>query len=90
MNDPFLSVVVPTYNRRSSLKRLLDGLVGQTYPSSQFEVIVVDDGSSDETVDFIRAASYPYGLRLIQQPHAIPGPGNRLKHRMRFYSKVHG
>jgi len=49
MTSPSVSVVIPTYNRKDSLLRTLDSLSRQTYPSKQFEIIVVDDGSDDGT-----------------------------------------
>lgn len=45
-----LSVLIPTYNRRAILVEALRRLEGQTAPP-EFEVVVVDDGSSDDTVD---------------------------------------
>ena len=44
-----LSVVIPTYNRKDSLRRTLDGLARQTYPAAEFEAVVVSDGSTDGT-----------------------------------------
>jgi glycosyltransferase involved in cell wall biosynthesis len=44
-----LSVVVPTYNRSGLLRYTLDALARQTVPREQFEVLVVDDGSTDDT-----------------------------------------
>ncbi|MBV8719655.1 MAG: glycosyltransferase [Chloroflexi bacterium] len=72
MTEPFISVVVPTYNRRTSLQRLLEALDRQTYPVSRFEVIVVDDGSGDGTPDFVRGWPAAYRLRVLQQEHAGP------------------
>ena len=46
---PFLTVVIPTYNRRDSLRVTLDGLARQTYPPDAFEAVVVSDGSTDGT-----------------------------------------
>jgi glycosyltransferase involved in cell wall biosynthesis len=46
---PTISVVVPTFNRADSLIHTLRSLVAQTLSASDFEVIVVDDGSSDDT-----------------------------------------
>lgn len=43
------SVVLPTYNRAGLLKYTLDALTRQTVPREQFEVLVVDDGSTDDT-----------------------------------------
>ena len=50
----FISVVIPTYNRKPLLKLCLDALTVQTYPKSHYEVIVVDDGATDGTEDFIK------------------------------------
>jgi glycosyltransferase involved in cell wall biosynthesis len=41
---PFVSVIIPTYRRPASLRRLLGALLGATYPADRFEVVVVDDG----------------------------------------------
>jgi glycosyltransferase involved in cell wall biosynthesis len=44
---PFVSVVIPTYNRLRQLSTALDSVLAQSY--SNFEVIIVDDGSDDGT-----------------------------------------
>jgi glycosyltransferase involved in cell wall biosynthesis len=72
VTEPFISVVAPTYNRRASLQRLLEALERQSFPATQFEVIVVDDGSSDGTPDFVRAWPASYGLQVLEQQHAGP------------------
>jgi GT2 family glycosyltransferase len=46
---PAISVIIPTYNRASLLERSLESLTDQTLPRDEFEVVVVDDGSSDWT-----------------------------------------
>ena len=46
---PFVSVVVCTYNRKNSLKSCLNSIYAQDYPKSNFEVIIVDGGSTDGT-----------------------------------------
>jgi len=69
----FVSIVVPTYNRRVSLRRLIEALGRQTYPPAKFEVIVVDDGSTDGTVDFVRTwEGARFRLRILEQAHAGP------------------
>lgn len=45
MNTPKISVIVPVYNMKDSLRRALDSLVNQSY--RDFEVIIIDDGSKD-------------------------------------------
>src|SRR5262245_30450924 len=46
---PLISVLIPTYNRAPLLRRSLESLVNQTLPPDDFEVVVVDDGSTDAT-----------------------------------------
>ena len=56
---PFLaSIIIPTYNGKALLATCLAALRGQAYPADRFEVIVVDDASSDGTVEYL-AESYP-------------------------------
>ena len=46
---PFVSVLVPTYNRGHLLDNALTSLTSQDYPASSYEVVVVSDGSTDDT-----------------------------------------
>jgi glycosyltransferase involved in cell wall biosynthesis len=52
-NIPLFSVVIPTYNRSIELERCLNSLVSQTF--QDFEVIVCDDGSTDNTESVVRS-----------------------------------
>ena len=60
---PFVSVVVPTYNRWAQLRDCMKSLIRQTYPSERYEIIVVDDGSKDrtkQTVQEFKSIKYIY------------------------------
>jgi len=48
-----ISVLIPTYNNRPVLTRTLEALAAQTLPPDQYEVIIVDDGSTDGTAEMI-------------------------------------
>ncbi|MCP9887145.1 glycosyltransferase family 2 protein [Cyanobium sp. ATX 6A2] len=74
----FLSVVIPTYNRLPILRKCLAALEAQQLaePVSRFEVVLIDDGSSDDTVAWIESHrnELPH-LRLLQQEHGGPAEG---------------
>ncbi len=73
---PDIAVVVPTFNRPEGITALLHALAGQTLAPECFEVIVVDDCSSDDTVARLTAlgGAFPYRLTVLQTPRNA-GPG---------------
>jgi glycosyltransferase involved in cell wall biosynthesis len=66
LSFPTVSVIIPTYNRKASLRETLSCLAQQTYPSDRFEVIVIDDGSTDGTKE-IEGETFPFTLRYFWQ-----------------------
>lgn len=64
--DPLVSVVIPTYNRAGVVCETIDNVFQQTYRN--IEIIVVDDGSTDDTLTKLRA--YGDRLRVITQRNA--------------------
>ncbi|XGV96510.1 MAG: glycosyltransferase family 2 protein [Leptolyngbya sp. BL-A-14] len=78
----FFSVVIPTYNRKPILEKCLKALEHQTFDASAiagYEVVVVDDGSTDGTVDWLHAnaSTFPH-VRLFQQDHQGPAAARNL------------
>ena len=63
---PFISVIIPTFNRAELLIRALDSVYAQTLPAD--EVIVIDDGSTDNTRQIIEK-KYPH-VRYFYQKNA--------------------
>lgn len=74
------SVIVPTFNRSEEIQELLASLTTQTLPEKEFEIIVVDDGSTDNTEsvinDFIKNSDL--NIRFIKQDHKGPGEARNL------------
>lgn len=68
MSDPVVSVIIPTFNRAGVVTRAIDSVLGQTYHS--VEVIVVDDGSTDETPGTLKA----YGDAIVPIFQKNAGP----------------
>jgi len=70
-----LSVVIPSYNRLDALPETLSSLARQSLEASAFEVLVVDDGSSDGTVEWLRQhrGDFPFTLEWIEQGRGGPG-----------------
>lgn len=62
---PRVSVVIPTYNRAEQTTRALESVWNQSF--SDYEVVVVDDGSTDNTADVLE--QFEPRIRLIRQPN---------------------
>jgi len=67
---PQISVVVTTYNRASLLKKSLISLAAQSLPDEDYEVIVVDDGSTDATTDVVKSVQELMPCRHVFQPNS--------------------
>ena len=71
------SVVIPSYNRKWILKKALEALFNQTYPVDKYEIILVDDGSTDGTEKMMRFLSSPCRLRYLRNKKRIGAPKTR-------------
>jgi GT2 family glycosyltransferase len=70
-----ISVIIPTYNRKTELEKLLYSLNRQTLPSSQFEIIVVDDGSTDGTEEWLLKNMDHFNVKISFYHQTRGGPG---------------
>lgn len=76
---PLVSIIIPTFNRKEIIKRAIESVIKQTYEN--WELIVVDDGSTDDTMDYLsksiqvwqdnieQISGYQKSIRTIQIDH---------------------
>lgn len=69
---PSVSVIIPTYNRRDFVREAMASVLAQTF--QDFELIVVDDGSTDGTVDVVR--EFPRARYLSQENRGVSAARN--------------
>lgn len=79
-----VSVVIPTYNCAARLVRALQSVAVQTYPADDIELVVIDDGSSDDTEQQVAAfaANSAIETRYVRQQNA--GPAAARNHGLRL------
>ncbi len=73
---PRISVIMPAYNAEAYIGEAIDSILAQTF--SDFELLVIDDGSSDSTPEIIESYSDPR-VRLVRNPHNM-GVARTLNH----------
>lgn len=77
---PLVSIVAPCYNAEKYLEEAIQSIFGQEYPN--FEVIVVDDGSTDNSVALLKQLQKTYDFQLYTQPNQ--GVSAALNHGLRY------
>jgi poly-beta-1,6-N-acetyl-D-glucosamine synthase len=75
--EVLVSVVIPVRNEEANIGALLQDLAAQTYPASWFEVLVVDDGSTDRTAALVQAFQAPFALRYLDLTQLGPVRGKK-------------
>ncbi|MCC7202149.1 MAG: glycosyltransferase [Nitrospirae bacterium] len=73
--SPFVSVVIPTYNRRKLLKSTIESLLHQSYPMDRYEIIVIDNSSSDGTEEMVNSLRQNSLCSLSYYRKKNEGPG---------------
>lgn len=72
-----ISIIIPTYNEEKAIEECLNSLLGQTL--NDFEVIVVDDGSTDNTSEILRSYHSPVAsFQFLKQNHKGAGAARNL------------
>lgn len=76
------SFIIASYNRLDEINELIDSILKLDYPTSGFELIVSDDGSTDGTVDALKNRHFAFSFQLLTQPNK--GPGEARNHGMQY------
>lgn len=83
MSDPLVSVIIPTYNGGEWIRETINSVINQSY--SNIEIIVVDDGSTDNTCDIVRSIIEVETKRKIMYIKNPNNLGECLSSRNGFY-----
>lgn len=82
------SIIIPTFNKKQSLGFVLAAIFSQNYPKSKYEVIVVDDGSSDGTWKLVEKIKPNCNFKYIYWPRRNIKPKKEYQKWARFYNRV--
>ena len=76
MSYPFVSLIIPVYNEEQMIQRCLDSIINQDYPKSLMEIIIIDGGSRDRTVERIKKImekNPKIRFKLLNNPQKLQG-----------------
>jgi len=73
------SVIIPTYNRKSILEKCLEALFDQSYPKNKYEIVLIDDGSADETDKMVACLNPRCRLTYVRNDKRLGLPRCRNK-----------
>lgn len=72
MNNNKVAVIIPTLNEESFIARCLDSVIDQSYPFEDMDVMVIDGGSTDRTIEIIQEYKLKYSnIRFLNNPGRI-------------------
>jgi len=75
-----ITIIIPTYNRKDTLKKCLNTVFNQTYPKTDYEVIIIDDGSTDGTEELVNSLldDSPCAVRYFRQENKGPAAARNV------------
>lgn len=81
-----VSVVIPAYNATKTIGDGLESFARQSFPAAEVEIIIVDDGSTDGTPEYLETYARSWGLaqprlRVMRQAHQGPAAARNLGRR---------
>ena len=74
-----VSVIIPTYNEQNYIDKTIDSLLNNNYPQKLVEIIIVDGGSSDKTINIVRdKIKNNNNVKIYNNPNKIQSSGLNL------------
>lgn len=70
-----ISIIIPTYNAEKTIAQTSEYLLKQNYPKNQYEIIVVDDESTDDTIEIVKKFKK---VKIFKQTHKGPASARNL------------
>jgi cellulose synthase/poly-beta-1,6-N-acetylglucosamine synthase-like glycosyltransferase len=67
---PFVSIVIPMYNEEKTVGECIEAILNQSYPSEQYEIIVVSDGCNDNSEEIVRnimKSANKFYIKMVRQ-----------------------
>ena len=77
IENPLVSIIIPTYNAEKYLEKMLNSIFEQTY--TEWEIILIDDVSTDDTKKLVEKVTYRRNIRIVQSSDKLYTPGARNK-----------
>lgn len=68
------SIIIPTYNRLNELKELIPSLSSLNYNPEEYELVIIDDGSTDDSLRYLEHLETPFEIVIRSQQNKGPGP----------------
>lgn len=73
---PFISILIPAHNEGLVIQRTLEAMLAQNYPRERFEIIIINDGSDDNTAEIVDDMSRRHrNIKLVNIPEEEGGKG---------------
>lgn len=82
------SVIIPIFNKKNSLKFVLNNFSEQEFPKSKYEIIVIDDGSNDKTLELIKKIKPTCNFKYFYWPRKKIKVKKEYKELAKFYNRV--
>lgn len=67
--EPLISIIIPSYNAHKKIASVLDAIIANNYP--HLEILVIDDNSTDHTLEIVETYKHKLPLQIIKKPTAM-------------------